>query len=263
MEKTKIDWADATWNPVTGCYHLCEYCYARRIAERFQPYGLSHDVEGAILRPINELEAPIKTVQGDGKERVCAFPYGFEPTFHRYRLNDYAAKKGRNIFVCSVADLFGKWVPTRWIAEVMDACEAGQQHNYMFLTKNPERYMQLDHLALLPRESNFWYGSTVTTEYSSYFHSDKHKTFLSIEPLLGRLGPFRQALDGVDWVIIGAMTGPKGKDHQPELEWVEEIVETCRFANIPVFMKQNLSGVWGDDLIQEWPAELRKGRGNE
>ena len=34
-QNTKIDWCDATWNPVTGCYHRCEYCYARRIAERF------------------------------------------------------------------------------------------------------------------------------------------------------------------------------------------------------------------------------------
>lgn len=37
MDKTKIEWADATWNPVTGCFHSCEYCYARRIAERFAP----------------------------------------------------------------------------------------------------------------------------------------------------------------------------------------------------------------------------------
>ena len=39
MNKTKIDWCDSTWNPVTGCLHGCEYCYARGIANRFSSHG--------------------------------------------------------------------------------------------------------------------------------------------------------------------------------------------------------------------------------
>ena len=35
MNKTKIDWATMSWNPVTGCRHGCPYCYARRTATRF------------------------------------------------------------------------------------------------------------------------------------------------------------------------------------------------------------------------------------
>ena len=60
-------------------------------------------------------------------------------------------------------------------------------------------------------------------------------------------------------MIIGAMTGPQGAKHQPEREWVEDIVERCRQSEIPVFMKSNLAGVWGEDLIQEFPPEMRHG----
>ncbi|MFR1061782.1 MAG: DUF5131 family protein [Enterocloster sp.] len=60
------------------------------------------------------------------------------PTFHKYRLNEYQNKKSRNIFVCSMADLFGEWVPDEWIEEVFEACDNAPQHNYLFLTKNPK-----------------------------------------------------------------------------------------------------------------------------
>lgn len=36
MEKSKIEWCDSTWNPVSGCYHPCPYCYARSTANRFK-----------------------------------------------------------------------------------------------------------------------------------------------------------------------------------------------------------------------------------
>lgn len=264
MDKTKIDWCDMSWNPITGCRHGCEYCYARRIAERFgggAPPAISEIVKdnGGVV----ELSAPVMRKRSDGQMAKAPYPHGFTPTFHRYRLNEAAKKnRPRNIFVGSTADIFGRWVPTRWIAEVLDACAAGPQHNYLFLTKNPARYMELDQIALLPRESNFWYGSTVTTEDSAYFYSNNHKTFLSIEPLLGRLGPLYKNIDGVDWVIIGAMTGPGSEKHKPERLWVEEIVETCRRCGVPVFMKSNLAGVWGDDLIQEFPKELGREAGD-
>lgn len=157
MNKTKIEWADMTWNPVTGCRHGCGYCYARRIAERFRPFDLPHVTEAGVLNGINDLAAPIITVCRDGKERVCAHPYGFEPTFHRYRLDEpLKMKKPQTIFVVSMGDLFGDWVPTSWITAVFAACLAAPWHTYMFLTKNPHRYVHLDEMALLPRGDNFW-----------------------------------------------------------------------------------------------------------
>ena len=83
MKKTKIEWCDSTWNPVTGCRHGCEYCYARRIAERFRPFDVPHITVDGVLEGINDLVKPIIAECKDGKERICAYPYGFEPTLEQ------------------------------------------------------------------------------------------------------------------------------------------------------------------------------------
>lgn len=114
MDRTKIDWCNSTWNPVTGCLHGCEYCYARGMTRRF----------GKQLPDLSDFARRNKGLHLlDNKIDHNSYPYGFEPTFHAYRLNDYIGKKGRNIFVCSMADLFGDWVPDSWIEEVFDTCD--------------------------------------------------------------------------------------------------------------------------------------------
>ena len=263
-DKTKIDWCDMSWNPVTGCLHNCPYCYARRVATRFGGASETHCNEcvGTECQWVTEAtgEAHVLSEPAFDPDRghKAPFPYGFDPTFHRYRLDEPARKtRPRNIFVCSMADLFGKWVPTKWIVEVLDACRAAPQHNYMFLTKNPARYGELDKLALLPMAANFWYGTTVTSPFTPYFASEYHKTFLSIEPLLAPLGESEAAARSVDWVIVGAETGNRKGKVKPEREWVVDIVQSCQLANVPVFMKNNLSDVWGAPLLQEYPEGLR------
>ena len=110
--KTKIDWADATWNPVTGCLHGCEYCYAQRIAERFGSNQMP------IFTDYPVLDKPVRSVGFDG-EKIQPYPFDFTPTFHRYKLDTpHHWKKPRTIFVCSMADLFGEWVPDEWIRAV-------------------------------------------------------------------------------------------------------------------------------------------------
>lgn len=121
MNNSKIEWCDMTWNPVTGCLHGCPYCYARRIAERF----------GGRLDDGNKLhDLKIKSYRKDkqGKLRYDPFPFGFEPTFHRYRLDEpQRVRKPQTVFVCSMADLFGDWVPDEpcpWLDELNGAIEA-------------------------------------------------------------------------------------------------------------------------------------------
>lgn len=275
MDNTKIDWADMTWNPVTGCRHGCEYCYAARTAGRFAGYlsqgvKVSNDtrkeeIVQEVKKPNCEwegivvLDKPLKTMTAAGNVVNAPYPFGFTPTFHRYRLGDPARKqRPRNIFVCSMADLFGAWVPTKWILEVLDACLAAPQHNYLFLTKNPRRYTELNELALLPRRDNFWYGTTTTEAGQPYFISEHHKTFTSVEPMTGPL--FAEA-GGVlvDWVIVGAETGQRKDKVIPERAWVEDLLGACREEGVPVFMKGNLAGAWGKDLVQETPRTLRHG----
>jgi len=249
MNKTKIEWCDMTWNPVTGCRRGCDYCYARRIAERF----------GKVKWPTNEihtLDQMQTRMTKSGKETASPFPFGFEPTLHSYRLNEpMKEEKGQNIFVCSMADLFGPWVPDTWIKLVLDACEMAPQHRYLFLTKFPERYLALDKVSFLPHGDNFWYGSTATNPMTDpMLYSDSFNTFVSIEPLLGPFGtPDTGALDFIGGFIIGAETGNRKGKVVPEREWVKEIVEYCDAAGKPVFMKDSLIPIVDESL---WRREL-------
>lgn len=253
MDKTKIDWCDSTWNPVTGCQHGCEYCYARGIANRF----------GCHAKAENDVEVVIHPWEDSESGKILPYPFDFHPTFHKYRLNEYLNKRGRNIFVCSMADLFGTWVPDEWIEEVFKTCAAAPQHNYLFLTKNPKRYAQLGYseIGLLAYE-NMWYGSTVTSPHMDIYWGKGINTFLSIEPILEPFGEIGSALKGSlpKWVIIGAETGRRKDKVIPRREWIEDIVEQCRKTGIPVFMKSSLENIWGEPLIQEFPDGLKKGR---
>lgn len=280
MNKTKIDWCDSTWNPVTGCLHGCEYCYARSIAKRF---GGANDgettYEGEALWTFegeengqnHVLDYPYKWYSDDGSTvRNAPYPFYFDPTFHKYRLNDYIGKKGRNIFVCSMSDLFGKWVPDSWIQEVFTTCEKSPQHNYLFLTKNPVRYALLQEKEKLIKKPNMWYGNSITNkdqmeiaDYETGLLGGKAKTFFSIEPLLEDITKSEYWKNScgkwyMDWVIIGAETGRRKDKIVPERKWIENIVNDCEKEDIPVFMKSSLTEIWGEPLIQEFPAELRK-----
>jgi protein gp37 len=274
MNKTKIEWADYTWNPVTGCLHGCEYCYARKIANRFKGYSkeLASEYQTSIqvyseCGVIAALEYPLAKHTTSG-EMISPYPFGFDPTFFRYRLDEPARKtKGQKIFVCSMADLFGDWVPDEWIEEVFKACEAAPQHKYLFLTKNPSRYAQLNRTGILPEGKNYWYGATFDHSNWSdkkgghdpgdfYFPDiDNRNTFISFEPLLRN---FNIGGTRAKWHIIGAETGNRKNKIIPKREWVESIVEYSQSAGTSVFMKNSLMALMGDDFIQEWPESLQQ-----
>jgi protein gp37 len=255
MNKTKIDWATMTWNPITGCLHGCPYCYARKIAERFQdtdtpdPDSLFlalYLVDGTVI-----LGEPVKS--GNGK--ILPFVTGFTPTFHRYRLGEPAAmKKPQTIFVCSMADLFGDWVPDEWIEKVFTACKAAPQHRYLFLTKNPQRLCELANTGRLPENENFWYGSTIAGPKAFSFPGRlRDNTFLSIEPLLEPLHAGLGSFGSAQWIIIGAETGNRKGRVVPKREWIENIVDAASITRAAVFMKESLRPIWGEPLIQEYP----------
>lgn len=272
MNKTKIEWCSHTWNPVTGCLHGCPYCYARGVAQRFAGGGYGKqegmfiaEYKAGTFQPPYELSEPQLAKTKEDWYREAPYPFGFAPTFHRYRLGEpERATKGRDIFVCSMADLFGKWVPVSWILEVLDAAERAPQHRYMFLTKNPARYLELDHLALLPHSENFWYGSSVTDEDAPAMFAMQGvalNTFWSMEPLLGPVDMSKaEGLPG--WVIIGAETGNRRGKVAPRREWVKQIADFCGLHGIPVFYKGNIREHFPDlppsvfpwDGVVYWPT---------
>jgi protein gp37 len=258
MDKTKIEWCDSTWNPITGCYHGCPYCYARKIANQFAG-GVAHHEEKR-SDGLHDLFQPVMVLRG-GKRMAAPFPFAFEPTLYRYRLDDYIRKeRPRNIFVCSTADLFGDWIPDEWIEEVFESCKRGAQHRYLFLTKNPERYVRLAEAGKLPEADNMWYGTTTTTPETLFFYGKKYHTFVSIEPILA---PFTNLVDiGVpaathcDWIILGAETGNRKDKVEPTCEWFSEVVKSAAETHTPVFMKDSLTEIVGEEnMLRQFPWE--------
>lgn len=231
MNRTSIDWAEYSWNPVTGCAKGCDYCYARRIAERF------------------------------------GGPDGFKPTFHEERLSEPLwVKKPSRIFVGSMCDLFGDWVPQGWINGVMNAAWAAPQHQYLFLTKNPERYERLFiYQKKVKPHANWWLGATFDTanDTSTYrdhlwpLHESGWHTWASAEPLLEDITENMEWEDTIDWLVIGAMTGPGSKNRQPQRAWVWNLSSSALQHGIPLFQKQSLAHFWPDGkTIQEYPKAM-------
>ena len=275
-QTTKIDWCDATWNPVTGCLHGCEYCYARRIAERFGGYICGNHFKNAgtdgadiweLSEPMFLPDLPNTPEEKQGQGRKAPYPFGFAPTFRRYKLDEPQHwKKPRTIFVCSTADLFGDWVPDKWIQKVFKACDKAPQHRYLFLTKNPKRYREIHELLPVrprpPHIAELWFGASYTGE--SYFLHPRiyvfANQFASVEPLLN--DPSNTDCYALarcnDWVIIGAETGNRKDKIVPERSWIDKIVAECDKYETPVFMKESLRELMGEAFRQEFPWEVEQ-----
>ena len=207
---SRIEWTDATWNPVTGCSKVspgCAHCYAQVIAERFRG--------------------------------TQAFPEGFDLSLRRDRLEvPLHWKRPRRIFVNSMSDLFHEAIPTEFIESVFGVMKQAHWHQFQVLTKRGDRLRQL--APILPWPPNVWMG--VSVEYQRWTtRIDDLRTvpcatrFLSLEPLLG---PLALSLTGIDWVIVGGESGPKSRPMRSE--WVESIRDQCQLAGVAFFFKQ-----WG------------------
>ena len=216
MNKSGIEWTDYTWNPVTGCLHGCDYCYAREIANR--------------------------------PSRRRAFPDGFKPTYRPERLDQPTkVRRESSIFVCSMADLFGSWVPEPWISQVLEIVRSCPSHTFQFLTKNPARLSDFN-----PWPGNTWVGATATNQAQADIavHAmtrvEAPVRFISCEPLLDRID-----LDGDfwSWIIVGACTGRKRR--QPERAWIEVLTAKARAIGAALFYKPNLRDV---DQVREFPT---------
>jgi protein gp37 len=138
---TKIEWTDETWNPVTGCVKVspgCKHCYAETFAERFR----------GVVMPT-------------GKRHV--FHEGFEPTLRPARLEQPLSwKTPRMVFVNSMSDLFGEFVPDTFLAAVFEVMRATPQHTYQVLTKRAERLEAWTRSApWLARATHIWLGVSV------------------------------------------------------------------------------------------------------
>ena len=218
---TKIEWTDKTWNPITGCSKLssgCVHCYAETMSRRLKAMGLDKYRNGfdVTLHP-EDLEMPLRW------------------------------KKGHNIFVCSMSDLFHKDVPFEFVDKVIDVIQRTPQHRYQLLTKRAERMAEYFSQHVVP--VNVWLGVTVECLISRYRidllkQVDASIRFLSCEPLLEDLGDLD--LQGVDWVIVGGESGSQARPMKEE--WVMSIKKQVEDAGAAFFFKQ--WGTWGSDGVK-------------
>lgn len=270
---TKIEWADATWNPVRGCEKVsegCRNCYAARMAARFSGEGQPY--EGlAEMTP----HGPRWTGDVQLVPEVLDQPLKW--------------RKPRRIFVNSMSDLFHEDVPDEFIARVWTIMASCREHTFQILTKRPRRMMEWvnrvkdwegykTHNGEPPAAyggngiivggnewplPNVWLGVSVENQKVAderiplLLQTPAAVRFLSCEPLLGPvdLKPYLEpyirtkhdgskrgtvwADPGIDWIIVGGESGPGARPMHPD--WVRSIRDQCKAAEVPFFFKQ-----WGE-----------------
>jgi protein gp37 len=243
-DKSGIEWTDATWNPVTGCTKIgpgCDHCYAERFAERFRG--------------------------------VAGHPYenGFDLTLRPERLDQPLRwKRSRMIFVNSMSDLFHKNVPTDFVTSVFEIMEKADQHIYQVLTKRSTRLASFIN-SRYPSSSapdHIWLGVSVedrqrASRIGHLRRANATVRFLSIEPLLGPIGPLN--LEGISWVIVGGESGPRARPM--DASWARDVRDQCRSQHVAFFFKQwggasSKSGgrVLDGETHDQFPVQIRKSR---
>ncbi len=228
-DKSKIEWTDATWNPVRGCTKIspgCKHCYAEVFAERFRGVPGHPYERGFDLRLVPEkLEEPLKW------------------------------KSPRLVFVNSMSDLFHPGVPDDYIVRVAEVMQQADWHTFQVLTKRSERMRDLlnSKLRSAAKCSHVWWGVSVENQKHGLPRiehlraADAAVRFLSIEPLLEDLG--RVTLSGIHWVIVGGESGHGARPMQKS--WVVSLKDQCRKSGVPFFFKQ-----WGGVQKSMYGREL-------
>lgn len=222
QETDNIEWARWSWNPITGCKHDCSYCYARDIALRFYEQGFVPSFLPERLSAPRNTPVPQQAVNDVGY---------------------------RNVFTCSMADLFGRWVPAEWIEAVLDQVRGNPQWNFLFLTKFPLRLQEFDFPA------NAWVGTSVDAQAripnveKAMAKVNAAVKWLSCEPLLQPLQ--FQRLDLFQWIVIGgASKSTQTPEWRPPRVWVEDLERQARVAGCKVYEKTNLL-----ERLREYPGQ--------
>lgn len=218
MADTSIQFADKVWNPTTGCTMGCSYCYARRIANRHLPHGGFTDRDFAEIR------------------------------FHADRLaHPLKWKKPQTIFVDSMGDLFDPHVDWDWFYQIVQVMMNASHHTFLVFTKFAARMEQfvnsrdIERLVSGRKSDHIIWCATAENQLAAdarvghVCNLKWGRKGVSVEPLLGTVD-LRLYLDRLDWVVCGGQTGPGARPCN--VEWLRAIVEHCKAAWVPCFVKQ-------------------------
>lgn len=234
---TKIEWTDWTYNPITGCFHACQWRMTDAIANCY-----AEDVALGVAGMM--------------------YPQGFEHHYwHPERLDEpLRVKTPSKIFVCSMSDLFGYWVDSDQIKAVLDMCNRAPQHTFQLLTKNPVRAKEFD----LPE--NVWVGASMPPDFmwgKELSERQKHRllattlktlgelksakkakiTWMSAEPLSWNISPLLKAYEGaIDWCVIGAASNGN-KYYPPREADFRSTLEELDRQGVVLFYKGNMKSL--------------------
>ncbi len=213
MAQSSIEWTQMTWNPTTGCNKVsagCKYCYAEILSKRLQAMGQKK------------------------------YRNGFKLTLHPATLKiPYTWKKPKIVFVNSMSDLFHEDTPLKYIKQVFKVMKDNPIHTFQILTKRAD--VLAEYSSILDWTPNIWMGVSVEDErvisrIDYLRNTGAFIKFLSLEPLIGPLPDLN--LYNIDWVIVGGESGAKARPMKKN--WVLDIRNECKKANLPFFFKQ-----WG------------------
>lgn len=231
MSETRIEWTDATWNPVAGCSIVsagCKHCYAMEMARRLEAMGV--DKYAGLTRPSGRRAIWNGVVRED--QDALALPYRW--------------KKPRKIFVNSMSDLFHEQVSDGFIVRVWTVMAETPHHNFQILTKRPERMASVVADKIRTVLPNVWLGTSV--ENAEAAHRIRHLRevpaairFISFEPLIGPVGEVD--LSDIHWAIVGGESGRGARLIREE--WIDGIHDQCLEYGAAFFFKQ--WGAWGKD----------------
>lgn len=267
-DNTAIEWADATWNPITGCSVVsagCTNCYAMRLAGGRLRH---HPTRAGLTVPTKA--GPVWTGEVRFNEAALLQPMRWT--------------RPRRIFVCAHGDLFHEAIPTWWIDFVFAHMATTERHTFLVLTKRPARMRMFCGSTSVP--PNVWLGVSVEDQRTAderiplLLSTPAARRWISAEPLLGPVDlnrrtfvhcPTHDTAYGfclqdcgdwrrLDWVVVGGESGPGARGC--DVQWIRDIVRTCAATGTPCFVKQLGSNSdyratkKGADPM-EWPEDLR------
>ena len=211
-------------NIVIGCTVGCTYCYARNNVKRW------HMIDDFA-----------------------------DPEFFPGKLKMMEKKRPQNFLLTGMSDLssdLSGWKP-EWRDEVFAKIRENPQHQFLFLTKRP------DLLDFDTNLENAWFGVTVTRKAELWRIDALRKNVrakhyhVTFEPLFD--DPGTVDLSGINWIVVGTMTGAQSRKIHTEPEWAWSLMDQAHKLGIPVFMKEDLVPIIGDEnMIQEMPEEFNK-----
>lgn len=229
-----IEWCDYTWNPVTGCFHRCRWQMP----------------DGVIAKCYAE------TVAG-GMARN-SYRHGFaHHYYHPQRLDEpLMVRKPSRIFLDSMGDLMGHWVPSEQIEEVLDVVRRAEWHTFLLLTKNAPRLLQFQdefpdnlHIGVSMPPTHMWGKEVSPHQQEKLFRRsldvldqiDVALRWASFEPLSFDVAMVLEEIGvSFEWAVIGAASNGK-QYYQPEASWVARLHEVLDAAGVAVFHKGNLN----------------------